>query len=141
MPVDYESTFILKPTLTEEEIAPLVERVSQILSAGGAAINKIDQWGRRRLAYEIEKLHEGFYVFATFSIEGPAEETIGKLEQFYRLQENVIRYLTVVAPDVRPRGRKKDKRAEKAKALVEQKRADSEAMSPGSRDEEVEETE
>lgn len=141
MPVDYESTFILKPTLTEEEIAAIVERVSQILSAPGVTINKIDQWGRRRLAYEIEKLHEGFYVFATFAIEGEASELVHKLEQFYRLNENIVRYLTVVAPDVRPRGRKKDKRAEKAKALVEQSRADSEAMSPVSNDDEVEEME
>ncbi|GAB4311046.1 MAG: hypothetical protein Kow0059_00870 [Candidatus Sumerlaeia bacterium] len=128
---DYETTFVLKPTLTEDEIAAIVERVSQILSSGGATINRIDHWGRRRLSYEIAKLREGFYVFISFSME-KAADTISRLEQFYRLQENIIRYLTVIAPDARPRGRRRDKRAEKARALVEQKRAEGEAMSPAS---------
>ena len=129
MPVDYETTIILQPTMSEEEIATCTERVSEILTAGGATIAKINLMGRRRLAYEINKNQEGFYVLITFSMEKSAE-TLNKLEQFFHLQEDVIRYLTVIAPDPRPRGRRKDKKSEKAKQLVEQSLAEGEVMAP-----------
>ena len=129
MPVDYETTFILKPDLSEEDINAIIERVSTIITEGGATINKVDQWGRRRLTYEIQKLREGYYVFISFAME-KSSNTVNRLEKFFGLQENVLRYLTVVAPDPRPRGRRKDKKAEKVQQLVDQNKAEGEGMTP-----------
>ena len=88
----YELGLILRPTLDDEAKAAQVEQVTQLMGRYGATIEKIDEWGRRRLAYEISKTNEGFYYFITFSCEAsvPAE-----IESRIRIMEGVLRYLVI----------------------------------------------
>jgi len=84
----YESMIIIKP-LSEEEINQTIEAVKNFLIEREAEIDNVNIWGLRRLAYEIEKQAEGYYVILYFSLE---PNHIIALENFYRLNENIIRF-------------------------------------------------
>ena len=88
----YELTLVFRPSLDEEQIKVEFEQISEILSRFGATIEKVDDWGKRRLAYEIDKVTEGFYRFVTFTApqEAPAE-----IESRMRIRESLLRYLIV----------------------------------------------
>lgn len=88
----YESIYILKPTLEEEAITALVERFSTVVTEQGGRIEKIDQWGIRRLAYPIRDFKEGYYVLMLFDAEA---EVPSELERIYKIQDDVIRYMIV----------------------------------------------
>ena len=88
----YELGVIFKPTLEEEGLKAELERVQDLITRFGGTIEKVDEWGRRRLAYEIAKLTEGFYYFFTFSSENT---TPAEIESRIRIYENVIRYLII----------------------------------------------
>ncbi len=61
----YENLFIVKPDATEEEIDHLIEQMSKNITATGGTVDKVDKWGKRRLAYRVEKQREGYYVLLT----------------------------------------------------------------------------
>ena len=88
----YELTLVFKPSLDEEAIKLEFDQISEILTRFGASIEKVDDWGKRKLAYEIEKVREGFYRFVTFTsdISAPAE-----IESRMRIRENLLRYLII----------------------------------------------
>ena len=88
----YEIGVIFKPTMEEEELRQELERIQELITRFGGVIEKVDEWGRRRLAYEIEKLTEGIYYFINFSSDS---STPAKIEDRIRIFENVIRYLIV----------------------------------------------
>ena len=86
----YELGVIVRAGLEEDVFQAEMERVKGFIERFGGTIEKIDEWGRRRLAYPIEKQAEGVYTFITFSSEsGAPAEIEGRL----RLQENVLRFL------------------------------------------------
>ena len=88
----YEITVVVKPNLEEETVNAEFAHVQELIERFGGVVDKVDDWGKRRLAYEIEKLNEGFYRFFTISSEpaAPAE-----VESRIRLRENVLRYLII----------------------------------------------
>jgi small subunit ribosomal protein S6 len=88
----YELGVIFRPTLEEEALKSELEKVTEQVTRFGGTIDKVDEWGKRRLAYPIEKLTEGHYFFITFSSEGPAP---AEIESRIRIFENVLRYLIV----------------------------------------------
>ena len=88
----YEMTLVFKPTLDEEGIKSEYDQIVEILNRFEATVEKIDDWGKRRLAYEIEKTHEGFYRFVTFNAPAPA---IAEIESRMRIRENILRYLII----------------------------------------------
>ena len=88
----YEIGVIFKPTLEEEDVKAELERVQELITRFGGTVEKVDEWGRRRLAYEINKLTEGVYYFITFS---SGNSTPAEIESRIRIYENVIRYLIV----------------------------------------------
>lgn len=88
----YELAVIVKPNLEEEALKAELESVQELITRFGGTIEKIDDWGKRRLAYEIKKFNEGFYNFITFT--GNSETPI-EIERRMRIKENVIRYLIV----------------------------------------------
>jgi small subunit ribosomal protein S6 len=90
---DYELTFILRIDANEEATNELVEEVRGWVEADGlGAVNRVDRWGRRRLAYEVEKQREGYYVLFDASIDS---QNIPELERNLRLSTGVLRYLLV----------------------------------------------
>lgn len=95
----YESIFIAPVELAPQKLDDLIEKLKGIISKNGGEFKAVDKWGRRRLAYPINRNREGFYVLMTF--EGPGT-ILGELTQFYRVSDDVIRHLTCKAPVFRP---------------------------------------
>ncbi len=90
--VKYESMYILKPDMEEEKKDALVKRFSDIVTSNGGEIENIDEWGKKRLAYPIDYINDGYYVLMTFAAppELPAE-----LERIYKISDDVLRYMVV----------------------------------------------
>lgn len=88
----YELIVIVKPSLEEDAIKAEFESVHELITRFGGTIEKVDNWGKRRLAYEIKKFNDGFYSFITFTSNGDAPNEI---EQRMRIKENLLRYLIV----------------------------------------------
>jgi small subunit ribosomal protein S6 len=88
----YEELFIVKPDAPEEEVDAFVEQLRTQLTNGGATVDKVDKWGKRRLAYKVSKYREGSYVLFQFS-SGP--ETVKELERRLRVSDVVLKFLTV----------------------------------------------
>lgn len=86
----YELAIVINGKLDEEARDAALEKVKGHIERFGGTISKIDDWGKRRLAYEIEKVREGFYYFIYFesNSEAPAE-----IEKRVRIMETVLRYL------------------------------------------------
>jgi small subunit ribosomal protein S6 len=87
----YETIFVLQTGLEEEKRNALIEKFKGIINNDGEVV-KVDEWGNRRLAYEINKMREGYYVFVDFKANTtlPAE-----LERNFKIADEVIRYITV----------------------------------------------
>ncbi len=88
----YESTYILTPDLSEEEINQVITQFNSYMENAGVKINNQERWGFKKLAYPIQKKQTGYYVYTEF--QAPAS-FIKKLEQNYRYDVRVLRYLTV----------------------------------------------
>ncbi len=88
----YEVMYIAAPETADEDVTKLNESLQQIIENGGGSIVKTDVMGRRKLAYPINKKTEGFYTL--FEIEGSGQE-IAELERRMRVNDAIIRYLTV----------------------------------------------
>jgi len=96
----YETMFVLKPDLEEEQINSLIERSSQVITTQGGTIDNVDRWGKRRLAYEVEGFHEGYYVIIRFQ-GGPA--LASELDRTFRITDEVVRHVILRADNVSPR--------------------------------------
>ena len=88
----YELALVLAPALDEEARTAEVAKVQALLERFGGKIEKVDEWGKRKLAYEIKKVNEGFFSFTTF--EAPASAP-AEIESRIRIMENVLRYLII----------------------------------------------
>lgn len=89
---DYELVYVLQPTLDEQSIVAINERVEQIVTSGNGTMTTTELWGRRTLAYPINKQFEGHYVMQQFSMD-PTK--VGEIDRVLRLNENVMRYLVL----------------------------------------------
>ncbi len=87
----YELVFVLKPTLSEEELSSKVESIKKLISSNGGEIFNEEKWGRKELAYPIQKFNSGYYFIINFKTEN--FELPGKLEYNLRLDEDIIRFL------------------------------------------------
>lgn len=88
----YELALVLSGKLADEARDAALEKVKGYIEKFGGSIVKIDDWGKRRLAYEIEKMRDGFYYFITFE---SAATTPAEVESRIRIMEDVIRFLIV----------------------------------------------
>ena len=122
----YESVVIINAALEDDQIETTLTRIQETLSANGAELADLDKWGRKRLAYPIQKSKSGFY--AIFRFAAPSE-AISELERIYRLDENIVRYLTIVL------GKKDlaqiEKMKETASVAVESKEVEEKNVSEG----------
>ena len=87
---EYEILLLLDPELSEEKQAEIVERVKTLVEQGGGAFERHDPWGRRKLAYQIEKKDDGIYHLLTFS--APAE-TLDELNRVLKIDDAVLRHM------------------------------------------------
>lgn len=91
-PMKYETMFIVKPTLTEEELKAKVDLIKSAIEKQGASVDAVWEMGSRQLAYKIKKFERGFYVVIYFTAEGSA---IRELERIYRINEDIIRFIII----------------------------------------------
>jgi len=89
---EYETTFILNPDLSGDEQKKAVDKIVKLIKSNGGTVHNREHWGIRKLAYPIARKTSGFYVYIEFNAPGAI---IPKLEQTYRYDDQVIRYLTV----------------------------------------------
>ncbi len=85
----YESIFVLRPTLEEEARGAVIAKFQDIIAKEGGEVVKLEEWGIKKLAYEIQKLREGYYVLVEF--KAPTELP-KELERNYKIADEVIRY-------------------------------------------------
>ncbi len=109
----YEEMFIVRPDATDEVIDPLVELISKEVTSKGGTVDKIEKMGKRRLAYKVEKLDHGFYVLVQFAC--PAA-TVKEIERRLRVQDAVLKFMTVRIDERLKVADKRKKKAEKRAA-------------------------
>ena len=88
----YESLFIIRPSVSDEETNALIEKMKGVADRTGAQFIKSENWGRKKLAYEVRRERKGTYAY--FYFKAP-NNTVGELEHAYRLEDNIIKFLTV----------------------------------------------
>ena len=88
----YETIFITYPELPEEEINGLIERYDALVKGGSGTVIKVEKWGKRKLAYEINKQTRGYYVLIDFA-GGAAVVT--ELERNLRIGDKILKYMTI----------------------------------------------
>ena len=92
----YETIYILRPTLGEEEINKVIEGTNAILTADDGDIIAIDKWGLRKLAYLIKKESNGYYVFCDY---GTDPDNVTEMERKFRIDDAVMKYMTLKVAD------------------------------------------
>ena len=88
----YELTVVVSAKIEDDERAQVIEKVKALVERFGGQISDVDEWGKKRLAYEIQKMNDGFYYFIKFEAETTA---IAEIESQMRIMDNVLRYLCV----------------------------------------------
>ncbi len=126
----YEVVIIFAPTLSDDEVEQSTEDFKKAAEEKGAQIASLDQWGKRKLAYPIQKHTEGIYLILT--LEEPAAEAVGELERRFRVSETVIRFLTVrIDLDLKRAEKFKVRRSKKKQKTVPSGRIDSKETATG----------
>ena len=92
----YETIFIVRPNVAEDEIEAVINKTSSIIEGDGGTIIKIDKWGLKKLAYLIKKETQGYYVHIDYAAI-PA--SVSELERIFRIDDKVLKYLTVKLDD------------------------------------------
>jgi small subunit ribosomal protein S6 len=88
----YEVIAIVKTDLTEEDIAAIMDKSSNIITERKGVIAKAEKWGKRRLAYEIKKQKDGFYFFIDYAGDG---SIVAEMERNYKIDDRVLKFMTV----------------------------------------------
>lgn len=88
----YELAVVVSAKIEDEERAAVVDKCKALIERFGGTITNVDDWGKKRLAYEIQKMKEGFYYFIQFEAESSAP---AEIESRILIMDNVLRYLVV----------------------------------------------
>ncbi len=88
----YELVYIVRPTVEEQTLAAVNEKVARFINSGGGAVTHRDDWGKRHLAYPVLRFTEGFYTVLQFNLPSAA---VRDLERSLQLTEEILRYLVV----------------------------------------------
>jgi small subunit ribosomal protein S6 len=89
---NYECMYILKPDMEEEALQQAIDKYSAIVTDGQGELVSLDKWGKRRLAYEIKDLVEGYYVLMNFKSE-PA--VVKELDRVMKISDNMLRFMII----------------------------------------------
>lgn len=88
----YEMTVVVNAKIEDDERTAIIDKCKALVERFGGTITNMDEWGKKRLAYEIQKMKEGFYYFIQFEADSNAP---AEIESRMRIMDNVIRYLIV----------------------------------------------
>jgi len=118
----YESVVLINAALEDEQVETTITRIQETITSHGGEIIEIDKWGRKRLAYPIKKSKSGYYVVIRFE---STTDLVATLERNYRLDENIIRYLTIALDKFALEAIAKQKEMQKTEAVVAEEATDS----------------
>ena len=88
----YELALVINAKIEDDARTDAIEKIKALIEKFGGEITNVDEWGKKKLAYEIQKMKEGFYYFIQFEADATAP---AEIERQVRIMENVIRYLCV----------------------------------------------
>jgi small subunit ribosomal protein S6 len=88
----YESIFILRPSLSDDDTNKLIDKMKGVLEKSGGTLLKQENWGKKKLAYEVKRERKGTFVYFYFKSPG---NVVSELERSYRLEDSVLKFLTV----------------------------------------------
>jgi len=88
----YESTILINAALEDDQIQSIISHIKELISSNDGEITDVEDWGRRRLAYMIKRSKIGYYIIFQFNAY---PQIISPLEKFYKLDENILRYLNI----------------------------------------------
>ena len=88
----YELMYILVNSISDEEKEAMIEKINTLVTKNGGVVESVDKIGSKKLAYEINKKHDGYYVLVNFSAESSVPATVTNT---LRITENVLRYIVV----------------------------------------------
>lgn len=117
----YETVCIVRPDVAEDVVKGIIQKATSSLEGSGATVTKVDEWGRKRLSYSIQKKNEGYYFVLDYMSEPAASKEV---ERILRLNEDVLRQQTVRIITTKKMEKAKadaEARAAKAKAKAEAK--------------------
>jgi small subunit ribosomal protein S6 len=112
---NYESVVLINAALEDEQIEATISRILEVITTNGGEQIEVDKWGRKRLAYPIKKAKSGYYLVLRF--KAPTQ-LITTLERNYRLDENIIRYITIALDKFALEAIAKQKESSKAVEVV-----------------------
>lgn len=92
----YETIFIVRPNVSEDEIEALINKTSSIIEDDGGTIVRVDKWGLKKLAYLIKKESQGYYVYVDYA---GIPASVSEIERIFRIDDKVLKYLTVKLAD------------------------------------------
>jgi len=109
----YEELFIVKPDAPDEEADHFIEQMRAVITGAGGTVDKVEKWGKRKLAYRVQKYREGAYVLFQFAADA---STVKELERRLRVSDLVIKFLTVRIDQTLKRLEKRKKQRDKRAA-------------------------
>lgn len=89
---NYEAMYILRPTLEQEAVKELVEKFQNVVTKNGGEVDEVKEMGKRRLAYEIKYINEGFYFLMKFH---SPQDVVAELERNLKIADGVLRFLVI----------------------------------------------
>lgn len=92
----YETIYILRPSLGENEITTIIENTNQIIKDVDGSIIDLNRWGMKKLAYLVKKETQGYYVFCDYAA---TPEAVSEMERKFRIDDSVLKYMTVKLAD------------------------------------------
>ena len=95
----YETVVVIQPKLSDPEVAEFIDKTKKNIAKGGGEILTEDRWGRRKLAYPIKHVRDGYYYYVRFQAPGAL---VQKMSQQFRITDEILRSMTVLAPDRKP---------------------------------------
>lgn len=123
----YESTFIARPDISAQQVETMSEQFQEIVRGTGGEVPKTEYWGLRSLSFRIKKNRKGHYLF--MQIDAPAE-AVAEMERNMRINEDVIRYLTVRVDELDPNPSAQMSRGREGRTRGDGRRFDGEGRRP-----------
>ncbi len=121
----YETICITRPNLSEDEVKAIIDRFNGNVEQAGGAIIQLDRWGLRKLAYPIKKEAQGNYVYTEYA---STPEAVAENERLFRIDDKVLKYLTVkLADSCDPEAAKADAARKATEKMAEEEKKEGEA--------------
>ena len=136
----YETIFIIRPTITEDEVTGIIEKVNSIIEGDGGTFIRVDKWGLKKLAYLIKKESQGYYVYVDYA---GVPASVMEMERIFRIDDRILKYLTVKLadscdPDAEKELLAQEELAAEASTAVEEDETEPAAEAPAAVEEAVE---